>query len=353
MRKRKQRPHPIHPSQYLLAESCREHVARILFLCRLSGKSYNQPKLCLNASWQSNATTVASKSLVGLQPVGIYVNTDNSIYVADRQNERVLVWHNKSSTPTKMLSGSLNNPWSIFATIDGNIYVDNGGFNNRIDKWMLNATSSTPVMTVHGSCTGLFVLEINNTLYCSLENQHHVVKVELDCENMTSITVAGTGCPGPVPNMLDHPHGIYIDMNLYLYVADTYNNRIQRFAPDQIDAKTVAGFGAPIYFILNRPTSVVLDADGYLFIVESENHRIIRSLPNGFQCLAGCSGRSGTESSQLHNPQTMTFDSDGNILVTDMNNHRIQKFILTKNAKGTSILHHSKCNGKCRIRGCE
>jgi hypothetical protein len=281
----------------------------------------------LCASWNSNATTIADKSVVGLQPAGIYVNTENTIYVADRQNGRVLVWHNESSTPTSNISGNLINPWSLFVTMDGNIYVDNGDFNNRVDKWMLNATNSESVMNVHGSCTGLFV-DINNTLYCSSVNEHHVVKVALNNETMMPIIVAGTNCPGPTLDTLDHPHGIFVDMNFYLYVADTNNNRIQRFAPGQLSAVTVAGFEAAVFFILNRPTSVVLDADGYLFIVESHNHRIIRSVPNGFQCLVGCSYGSGATSSQLHNPQTMVFDSEGNMLVTDFSNHRIQKFIL-------------------------
>ena len=143
---------------------------------------------------------------------------------------------------------------------------------------------------------------------------------------MLSITVAGTGCPGPVSNMLDHPHGIFVDNNFKLFVADTNNNRIQSFELDQSSGITVAGFGAIVYFILNKPTSIVLDAGGSMFIVDSSNHRIIRSIPNGFKCLVGCSGTNGAKSNELNTPQTMAFDSNGNILVTDFNNHRIQNF---------------------------
>ncbi|CAF1391947.1 unnamed protein product [Rotaria sp. Silwood1] len=111
----------------------------------------------------------------------------------------------------------------------------------------------------------------------------------LNNEQTVLMVVAGTGCPGPVPNTLDHPHGIFVDEQLNLYVADTDNNRIQLFSPGQTQAMTVAGFGAKSYFILNRPTDIALDADGYLYIVESQNYRIIRSMPNGFRCLVGCS----------------------------------------------------------------
>ncbi|CAF3956995.1 unnamed protein product [Rotaria sp. Silwood1] len=83
----------------------------------------------------------------------------------------------------------------------------------------------------------------------------------LNNEQTVLMVVAGTGCPGPVPNTLDHPHGIFVDEQLNLYVADTDNNRIQLFSPGQTQAMTVAGFGAKSYFILNRPTDIALDAD--------------------------------------------------------------------------------------------
>ncbi|CAF3812173.1 unnamed protein product [Rotaria sp. Silwood1] len=166
---------------------------------------------------------------------------------------------------------------------------------------------------------------------------HRVVKAALNNEQTVTVVVAGTGCPGPVPNTLDHPHGIFVDNQFNLYVADTDNNRIQFFAPDQKNGITMAGYGAKVQFILNRPTSIVLDGDDYLFIVESQNHRIIRSIPNGFKCLVGCSGNSGITSSQLDYPQSMAFDTTGNIFVSDFNNHRIQKFQLTRNSCGMSI----------------
>jgi DNA-binding beta-propeller fold protein YncE len=301
-----------------------------LFVCLLV-LSYNQPNLSLCASWEGNAITFADKNWVGQQPVGIFINRQNAIYVADRENGRVLVWKNGSSTPTRTISGNLTNPWSLFVTIDDTVYVSHSSPSDRIDQWALNVTYSEVVMNVTALCTGLFI-NINYTLYCSLMNNHRVIKVALKSNTTIPSIVAGTGCPGPVANMLDHPSGIFVDIHLNLYVADTQNNRIQFFAPAQMDAITVAGFGALVYFILNRPTGIVLDADGYLFIVDSHNHRIIRSIPNGFHCLVGCSGNSGATLSHLDNPQTMAFDSNGNIFVTDFNNHRIQKFMLTINS---------------------
>jgi hypothetical protein len=283
----------------------------------LLGNSLNQPNLSSCATWSPTATTFLGKSWVGQYPVGIFINEQNIVYATNRDDGNILVSHNGT---TRIIPANLINPWSLFVTSSNHIYVDNGYSNGRVDRWTLNAMNSVTVMTVNSSCTGLFV-DIYNNLYCSLVDKHRVFKVGLINNTNDPITVAGTSCPGPVANMLDHPHGIFVDKNLNLYVADSHNNRIQRFALGQSNAMTVAGFGATMTFILNQPTGIVLDADDNLFIVDSHNHRIIRSLANEFQCLVGCAGESGISANQLYNPQTMAFDAIGNIFVTDSNNH--------------------------------
>lgn len=154
----------------------------------------------------------------------MFINIDNNIYVTDRQNNRILIWYNGSWTSNPIILENLINSWSIFVTENNDIFVDNGYSNGRVDKWTLNGIKSEPVMYVNSSCTGLFI-DILNNLYCSSANEHRVFKIGLNMNmTMPKMTVAGTGCPGPVTNMLDHPHGIFVDENFNLFVADTYNN---------------------------------------------------------------------------------------------------------------------------------
>ncbi|CAF1057584.1 unnamed protein product [Adineta steineri] len=62
-----------------------------LFIGQTSGISYNQPKLCANASWNSTAITFATSATVGASPVGIFVNSINTVYVADQTNSRIQI----------------------------------------------------------------------------------------------------------------------------------------------------------------------------------------------------------------------------------------------------------------------
>jgi hypothetical protein len=270
---------------------------------------------------------------VGQFPHGIFVNTNNTVYIADRTYGRIQIWANDRVNLTKTISGNIVSPYSIFVTITGDIYVDNGYLNGQVSKWISNTSTSIPVMYVNSTCNGLFV-DINDTLYCSMPDNHQVVKKWLN-DNTTTVTpAAGTGVPGSDSNMLDTPVGIFVDINFDLYVADYGNNRIQIFRSDQLNGTPIAGGGLSSTTItLRYPTGIVLDADKYLFIVDSGNDRIVGSGPNGFRCLVGCSGR-GNASNQLLRPTTLRFDIYGNMFVTDSSNDRIQKFLLSTNSCG-------------------
>ncbi len=269
---------------------------------------------------------------MGLYPYSIYVNTNNTVYVVDRENGRIQMWLEGNMTPTTIISSNMSNPYSLFVSVTGDIYIGNDYPNSRVDKWIFNTSSDVPEMIVHQGCYGLFV-DINDTLYCSITDLHQVVSQSLNGSFNTSTVVAGTGCPGYTSYTLYYPYGIFVNTNFDLYVADCYNNRIQRFQSGQLNGTTAAGNDVPGTFPLQCPTGVVLDANNYLYIVDSGHDRIIADGPNGFRYLvAGYSSWSSVYYNQLSYPQSMVFDRDGNLFVTDMENNRIQKFMLLNNS---------------------
>ncbi|CAF1454089.1 unnamed protein product [Adineta steineri] len=294
--------------------------------------SHNQPKLCANATWNQTAITFATSTLVGIHPEGIFVDRNNSVYVADYTDGRILIWLNGSTTLTGNISSGLNTPYGLFVTSNGDLYVGNAYSDYRVDKWAWNRTNSVPAMYICSLCYGIFV-DINNMLYCSMYYYHQVVYKSLTQNLNVWSNVAGvSNTAGSTSTTLNGPMGIFVDNYLNLYVADFENGRIQKFASGQLNGATIST-GA---ITLSHPTSVMLDSDGYMFISDNSNHRIIGSGPNGFRCIAACSGSPGSSASQLCNPQSISFDSYGNIFVTDYNNNRVQKFLLLSNGCNTT-----------------
>ncbi|CAF1408612.1 unnamed protein product [Adineta steineri] len=236
------------------------------------------------------------------------------------------MWHEHSVSPAKIIHGNFTEPWSLFVTSNADIYIDDGSVNGQVQKWSAETNNFITVMNVNSSCHGLFV-DINDTLYCSMFRHHQVVKRSLNDSLMASNHVtAGIGIGGSRSNQLNGPIGIFVGLNLDLYVADCYNDRVQLFQSGELNGMTVAGYVPQISTIaLLCPSGVVLDAEKYLFIVDQGHSRIVGSSLDGFRCLVGCNGK-GSQSNQLTRPFSMSFDRSGNIFVTDTSNHRIQKF---------------------------
>ena len=288
----------------------------------ISALSYNLPKFSRNVSWNSEAVTVVNSSVVKNNPTNLFLTTINKWYAVSDGYYQVISGIEAGMNPTTSPPGG----YSIFIAGDGNLYTYDSN-NNQVNMWSMNLTSSHPVMFIGSSCQDLFV-DTNGALYCSLNDMHQVVLKSLNDPTNTLTIVAGTGCLGSASDRLYSPNGIFVDFNFTLYVADSSNNRIQRFGAGQMDATTIAGVGAPGTINLTYPTDIVLDGDGYVFIVDTLNHRIIGSGPDGFRCVAGCINGSGSEPNQLLNPRSMSFDSYGNIWVADTMNRRLQKFVL-------------------------
>ncbi|CAF4415671.1 unnamed protein product, partial [Adineta steineri] len=141
--------------------------------------------------------------------------------------------------------------------MNGDIYIDNGYLNGRVDKFTFNTTNVNTVMNVSGSCYGLFI-DINNNLYCSLKDFHQVIQFSLNNGTTLPTIAAGNGSAGSLLNMLNSPQGIYVDSTLSLYIADSANNRIQFVQTGQLNAVTIAGNGSSGNITLNYPTGIIL-----------------------------------------------------------------------------------------------
>ncbi len=301
----------------------------------ISEVSFNRPKLPPNATWHENGTTFVNDSTLNGPARGIFVNHEDTIFIAAHQRSQILVWLKESTAPLRILPAHLFEHTTLFVTVDGDIYFSSSEDEGRIDKWSMHSNTTTPVMKLPNRCCGLFI-DLNNTLYCSNCFGHRVIKKALDDPLTTEMVVLGTNSSGNASNELSQPWGIFVDTNCNLYVADAGNDRIQLFRSGQLNATTVAGHGKPPGLTFRLPTDVVLDVDGDLYIADARNHRVIRSGLNEWECVIGCSGRGkGSAPNELHIAYSIRFDRGGNLYVADEFNNRIQKFTLATNSCGT------------------
>ena len=302
----------------------------LTFFNKISGQ--NQPIFCPNASWEQLATPFAGAGITGTKPQGIFITTNNTIYIPNRSTNLIIVT-TPYLVPIKIITVNSTDISSVFVTEDNNIYYS-FTLNSKygIGRISSNFSNDNLVFETCSACYDIFI-DIDDNIYCSIASAHQVTRRSLKNELDPVQVIAGIGINGSTSYMLSSPNGIVVDTNFDLYIADCFNDRIQLFKLNQFNGITVAGNTALFPTIdLDRPTAVILDRNKYLFIVDSGNQRVVGSNQYGFRCIVGCGGQYVPAPYRLYGPQSLSVDRSGNLFVIDLVLDRIQKFTLISNS---------------------
>lgn len=125
------------------------------------------------------------------------------------------------------------------------------------------------------------------------------------------------------------PWGIAVNTEGQIFVADTWNGRIQVFGEDGSFVRKWGYFnssngvmGDPL--ALYGPRGVAIDSTGNLLVADTGNKRIMRFAPTGE--VVGQVGGGGIQLGNFEEPTSVAVDPrDGSIYVADAWNRRIQK----------------------------
>lgn len=131
------------------------------------------------------------------------------------------------------------------------------------------------------------------------------------------------GSVGTAAGEFRRPDGVAVDDSGYVYVADYDNDRIQKFDGTGSHVlewgSTGSGNGQ-----FRRPRGVAVDNSGYVYVSEQDNDRIQKFNSSGVFLLTW--GSNGTGDGQFTDPHGIAVDADGDLYVADAGNDRIQKF---------------------------
>ncbi|MBD8528923.1 MULTISPECIES: gluconolaconase [unclassified Massilia] len=191
--------------------------------------------------------------------------------------------------------GRFSDPFGVALDAHGNVYVSDGGDSNRIRRIDRSGTVSTFAGAREGFADGAGAAAAFHTpsalasdrfgnLYVADTGNHAIRKIAPDG---SVTTLAGDGQPGDADGQgraarFHAPVGVAVDARGNVYVADTYNDRIRRIAPDGV-VTTLAGGARPgnadgpgAAAAFDTPSAIAVDKDGTLYVADTGNNAIRR-----------------------------------------------------------------------------
>src|SRR3990170_4467303 len=139
--------------------------------------------------------------------------------------------------------------------------------------------------------------------------------------------------PGTDNDRFNEPRGIAFDAAGKMYIADTWNHRIQVFdvsGASPVYETTIGETGVPKTDNtgFNAPNRIAFDGSGKLYVVDSDNYRVQRCEFSGTWTCSTFFGETGVPGSDLTHlgwSGGMAIDDNDNIFIVDSWNHRVLK----------------------------
>jgi tripartite motif-containing protein 71 len=137
--------------------------------------------------------------------------------------------------------------------------------------------------------------------------------IAADPGSETYVFVLKWGAVGPA-GQFKYPRGVAVDGGGHVYVADTENHRIQKFAPDGTFLTQWGSLGSGDGEFWS-PYGVAVDGGGNVYVADGGNDRIQKFDSDG-NFIARWGSR-GTGDGELWSPRGVTVDGGGNVYVAD------------------------------------
>ncbi|MBA4384054.1 MAG: hypothetical protein C0410_04905 [Anaerolinea sp.] len=205
----------------------------------------------------------------------------------------------------------------------------------KADPYAANMTMFTPdlffgsIGTENGQFTGAHDLAIgpNGDIYVTDAKNHRIERFSAEGQFINtwgSFATVDNGGSAP-GGTFNEPWGIAVAPDGSVYVADTWNYRIQKFTAD---GKFITMWGtagtADSSDAFWGPRGIVVNTKGQVLVTDTGNNRIVVYDSNG--AFLSQFGLNGMNQGEFDEPVGLAIDKDGLLYVADTWNQRIQVF---------------------------
>jgi DNA-binding beta-propeller fold protein YncE len=167
----------------------------------------------------------------------------------------------------------------------------------------------------------------DGTLYVADSSNHRILHLSTEGDVLHSWGSFGAiqNQSPPPGGSFNEPWGIAVGPEGNIFVADTWNHRIQKFSPEGEFLTSWGYFGqreTPEAFW--GPRDIVIDSSGNLYVTDTGNKRIVVFDSDGV--FRAEFGDIGLGPGEFDEPVGLAIDSNDNLYVADTWNQRVQVF---------------------------
>jgi DNA-binding beta-propeller fold protein YncE len=210
------------------------------------------PNLNINQRWKQHGITIAGGHGDGNQlnqlsyPCGVYIDDDQTIYVADSANHRLVEWKSDVNNG-QIVAGEngrgdrndqLDHPTMVIVDKENYSLIICDQDNRRVVRWPRRNGQSGEILISNIDCWNL-IMDNDGYLYVSDIEKHEVRRWKIG-ETEGTIVAGGNG-QGDLLNKLDCVKHIFIDKYHSVYVSDRDNHRVMKWVKGAREGIVVAG----------------------------------------------------------------------------------------------------------------
>ena len=187
-------------------------------------------------------------------------------------------------------------------------------------------------------------------VYVADSRNHRIVHIGADGSLLKEWGTFADQQTGNAPiGTFNEPWGVAVGPDGSVYVADTWNHRIQKFSKDGKPLTMWGQYGQPTpdlpesrtYFW--GPRGIAVNARGQVFVADTGNKRIVVFDSDGKYITEF--GMAGLDPGQFDEPVGVAVAEDGTVFVTDTWNQRIQSFLPSQDGTLYTPLQQWDVNG--------
>jgi sugar lactone lactonase YvrE len=253
-----------------------------------------------------------------MMPTDVAIDSKGTVFVVDGVNNRI-VRFGATDNALSPFAPSMNRPVGIFVDRNDHLWIADSG-NHRVLRLSAEGAVDETIEVPNdrgmpAKPTDLLLTPDSSRLYV-VDNDNHRLLIR----NQKSYEWTVLGASGKSLGQFQYPFMIASDSQQYVYITEAIGARVQAISPANRWAGGISSFGVELGQ-LYRPKGIAIDGKGRLFVSDS-TLQVVQAFDSS-GAIEGVLTDEQHRPLRFEHPMGMCFDSAGKLYVVELKANRV------------------------------